>query len=111
MAAEIVSSIADRLKALSIAVVGEGESNTTAATPVKTYAFKPKGSADVPKLVLVVAEEAKDIGKASALAKKIGAGMKDMRAAEEDYLKEIIGDGRANGGHSHVLSYSIVCQC
>lgn len=53
---------------------------------------QPKGG-DA-KLVLVAAEDDRDIGKASALAKQIG--VKDMRAAEEDYVKEIVGETRAN---------------
>ena len=85
--ASLVASIADRLSKLGIT-----STDDASATTLKTYAFKPKGAADVPKLVLVLAEQSKDIGKASALAKKIGSGIKDMRAAEEDYIKQILGD-------------------
>lgn len=87
--AALVASIAERLSSLSIL---PGPSDDSTATTLRTYTFKPKGSADVPKLVVVLAEQDKDIGKASALAKKIGNGIKDMRAAEEDYLKQILGD-------------------
>ncbi|KAL7009311.1 hypothetical protein EMMF5_000941 [Cystobasidiomycetes sp. EMM_F5] len=88
MAASLLQSIADRLSALAInPLASSGDS-----VNLKTYAFKPKGG-DA-KLVLVAAEDDRDIGKASALAKQIG--VKDMRAAEEDYVKEIVGETRAN---------------
>lgn len=62
---------------------------------VKTYLFKPKPS-DPTKLVVVVAEENKHIGGASALAKTLG--FKDMRAAEESYVSEIFqGKSKATG--------------
>ena len=61
--------------------------------PLKNYFFKPKGG-DY-KLILVVAPENEDIGKASTLAKSLG--VKDMRAAEEEYIIEWLGEGRATG--------------
>lgn len=88
--ASLISSIAERLSSLSI--IPSDSSNNDSSVQVKTYAFKPKGAADIPKLVLVLAEQSKDIGKASALAKKIGNGIKDMRAAEEEYIKQLLGD-------------------
>ncbi|KAK9900204.1 prolyl-tRNA synthetase [Cystobasidium minutum MCA 4210] len=96
MASSLLSSIAERLSSLSIvSSTSDNDDSTTASTQLKTYAFKPKGSAEVPKLVLVLAEQSKDIGKASALAKKIGSGIKDMRAAEEDYIKTILGENES----------------
>lgn len=86
----LVASIAERLSKLSIL---PGNNGTDDSTTLKTYTFKPKGSgADIPKLVVVIAEQSKDIGKASALAKKLGHGIKDMRAAEEEYIKQVLGD-------------------
>lgn len=88
----ILQSLAERLSALSItpSTVTEG------SVSVQSRAFKPKGGSDAAvRLVLVVAEEDRDIGKASALAKTLG--FKDMRAAEEDYIKEVVGEGKATG--------------
>lgn len=86
----ILQSLADRLSALSIIPGGASEGSTL----VRTYCFKPKGGNDAAvKLVMVAAEEDRDIGKASALAKTLG--FKDMRAAEEDYIKEVVGEGKA----------------
>ena len=48
--------------------------------------------------MVVAAEETKDVGKASALAKQLG--IKDMRAAEDDYIKELLGDSKATGAFS-----------
>lgn len=89
--ASLLQSLADRLSSLSIIPGAPSDSSV----PVRTYAFKPKGG-DA-RLVLVVAEESKDIGKASALAKTLG--FKDMRAAEDDYIREIVGEGKATGTH------------
>ena len=92
--ASLLQSLADRLSSLSI-IPSESSSSSL---PVRSYAFKPKGgssSNEAVKLVLVAAEESKDIGKASALAKTLG--FKDMRAAEDDYVKEIVGEGKASG--------------
>lgn len=88
--ASILSSITDKLAQLSIIPASAAPADSVS---VKTYAFKPKGGDQ--KLVLVVAENDKDIGKASALAKQLGGGIKDMRAAEEDYLKDLVGEGKA----------------
>ena len=91
--ASILQTLADRLSALSIIPGAASEGST----PVRTYCFKPKGGNDAAvKLVMVAAEEDRDIGKASALAKTLG--FKDMRAAEEDYIKEVVGEGKATGG-------------
>ena len=91
--ASILQSLAERLSALSIIP----DTGSEGAPSIRSYAFKPKGGNDAAvKLVLVVAEEDRDIGKASALAKTLG--FKDMRAAEEDYIKEIVGEGKATGG-------------
>jgi len=87
----ILNSIADKLSQLSIVSSGSAPADSVL---LKTYAFKPKGGDQ--KLVLVVAEDDKDIGKASALAKQLGSGIKDMRAAEEDYLKDLVGEGKAS---------------
>ena len=54
--------------------------------------------------MVVAAEETKDVGKASALAKQLG--IKDMRAAEDDYIKELLGDSKATGAFP-----SWVLQC
>lgn len=114
MASSLLSSIAERLSSLSIvSSTSDNDDSTTASTQLKTYAFKPKGSAEVPKLVLVLAEQSKDIGKASALAKKIGSGIKDMRAAEEDYIKTILGENESKessklGYSNRVLQHEIV---
>merc|ERR1712093_773915 len=89
--ASILNSIADKLSQLSIVSSGSAPADSVL---LKTYAFKPKGGDQ--KLVLVVAEDDKDIGKASALAKQLGSGIKDMRAAEEDYLKDLVGEGKAS---------------
>lgn len=106
MASSLISSIADTLASLSILP----STSSDQATDLKTYAFKPKGSADAPKLVIVLAESSKDIGKASALAKKIGNGVKDLRAAEEDYIKSILGDveNKESSMHALVMHYHIV---
>lgn len=91
--ASILQSLAERLSALSI-IPGEEQEGSKV---VRTFAFKPKGGNDAAvKLVLVVVEEDRDIGKATALAKTLG--FKDMRAAEEDYIKEVVGEGKATGG-------------
>lgn len=96
--ASLLQSLADRLTSLSIVPGAASESSVL----VKTYAFKPKGgSSDAVKLVLVAAEESKEIGKASALAKTLG--FKDMRAAEDDYVREIVGEGKAAGTCSSAL--------
>lgn len=66
---------------------------------VKTYLFKPKPT-DPTKVVVVLAEESKHIGGASALAKTLG--FKDMRAAEEAYVQELFqGKSKASGTADH----------
>lgn len=101
--ASLISSIAERLSSLSI--LSDSDNNdSNASIPIKTYAFKPKGAADIPKLVLVLAEQSKDIGKASALAKKIGSGIKDMRAAEEEYIKQLLGDAETKESSASMTS-------
>lgn len=97
-----MSTIEERLSALSIS---PASSSDDSATALKTYLFKPKGS-DA-KLVLVCAEHDKDIGKASALAKSIG--VKDMRSAEEDYVKEVLGVGKAEGGLHRAATELLQC--
>ena len=69
--------------------------SNSSAIELKSYAFKPKGG-DA-KLVLVVAEPDKDIGKASALAKLLGEGIKDLRAADDALVEETLGTNRAQG--------------
>ena len=75
--------------------------SASAAVAVKSYAFKPKltaSAAEGLKLVLVVAEDGKDIGKASALAKLLASeGVKDLRAAEDGLVNETLGVSRADG--------------
>jgi len=103
--ATLLSSISDRLAELSISVLPASVTgadsnidNASAAIPLKTYAFKPKGTAESPKIVLVVLEESKDLGKATALAKKVGSGIKDLRAADDEYVNEMLGEGKTTGG-------------
>lgn len=66
---------------------------------VKTYLFKPKPT-DPTKIVVVIAEESKHIGGASALAKTLG--FKDMRAAEDAYVQDLFqGKSKTAGGCRH----------
>ena len=74
---------------------------SSGAVAVKSFAFKPKltaAASESLKLVLVVAEDGKDIGKASALAKLLASeGVKDLRAAEDGLVTETLGVSRADG--------------
>ena len=84
-----LQSAKDRLSSLSI----DPFTSTSTSVPLHTYAFKPKSGEH--KIVLVVALESEDVGKASALAKALG--LKDMRAAEEEYVMQVLGEGKATG--------------
>lgn len=66
--------------------------------PIKAYAFKPKGAADVPRLLIIFAEETKNIGSASALAKSLG--YKDARAADDALVQEVLNVSKAEGSLS-----------
>lgn len=65
------------------------------SVPVNAYCFKPKGGADTPKLLVVFAEESKNIGAASALAKSLG--YKDARAADESLVQEVLAVKKSEG--------------
>lgn len=91
-----MSSIAERLAALSITPTPSSSS----AVRLVTHAFKPKGGPEGTKLVLVSVEEGKELGKASGLAKKVGLGLKDLRSADEDSVREILGVAKRFGEFS-----------
>ena len=77
-------------------------STSDAPVELRSYAFKPKGG-DA-KLVLVSAEANKDIGKASALAKLVGEGIKDLRAADDALVEEHLGVSKVQGEHGLVAN-------
>jgi hypothetical protein len=83
-------ALASLLSALSLK-----PSSSDNSTPLLSYYFKPKSSDADLKLVVVVAEEDRDIGKASPLAKQLG--LKDMRACDDAALKEFLGVSKAEG--------------
>jgi len=74
--------------------------------PINSYVFKPKGGADTPKLLVVFAEENKNIGSASSLAKSLG--YKDARAADDALVQEVLTVKKSEG--SLCCSQSFVCQ-
>jgi len=92
--ASVLEAIKARLEALSI--VPSSASASSSAKELKTYVFKPKGGDK--QVVAVVCEHDKDVGKASNLAKTLG--LKDMRAAEESYIQEHLGESKASGQFS-----------
>jgi prolyl-tRNA synthetase len=92
-------ALASLLSALSLK-----PSSSEKSTPLKSYYFKPKSSDAELKLVVVAAEEDRDIGKASALAKQLG--LKDMRACDDAALKELLGVGKAEGEFPSALLFT-----
>jgi hypothetical protein len=73
-------------------------------TATRSYAFAPKGAPGETSLVLVVAEASRDIGKADALAKKLG--FKSMRAADDALVQKTLGVDKKDGAldrSSHLL--------
>ncbi|GAA94737.1 uncharacterized protein L969DRAFT_456525 [Mixia osmundae IAM 14324] len=85
------SSLEGRLATLSITPI-EDKTDDGSVVEIKHYFFKPKPAASsnsAIKLLVVLAEVSKDIGKATALAKQLG--YKDLRAADDGQVKDVLG--------------------